>query len=641
MARAGGRRRWWRWPLYLVLALLVLVALLFVSLRTSFAREQIRTQVNGVLSSLFQGKIVIDRLGGASLLGVSGVDARVFDASGKQIVRAQGLSATASLPRLAWQFITNSERPELTIAAIHVDYADVNLREDPEVGVTIASAFLPRETSEPETPSPPGSGVRLYVENITFDGVWAHGRASGSPDLDAELRHLEASLKQSPVDGFSLDLERVELVTRGLPTGADPSGTVTGIIESPAENSGPLRLEVTLDGHAAGSPLALEASWVGDDVHAALLLPRLPASFVNQQAPGLVLQGDVALAAEIDGPLPQLDFAAEIDAAAAHLTANGYAVVAQGLELGAMVTASRVDLARVTPDAPESELGLTARVLLLEEADSQLVGSYRIDLESGRLDAQTTPPLWLAGRLQLEPDASLATSGKLGIDDPGVAVLGSYRVALPAQGSSRVALVLDAELDDPARLRAFGIQTTGMASVSAELRPTERSINARASVSLRNVDQAVLQARNVEVRAQLSGTFDDPRLHAGATLDLLSGRAHADLDYSARNQRLELFVAELDLPRLSHVLGVKLPIERGNLNLDACVTKTASMRNYALDATAKADLGPLGAVELTAKELELPNQAPTLARLGALRGELRASGKLELAELSPLLTSAG
>ncbi|HYP90081.1 MAG TPA: translocation/assembly module TamB domain-containing protein [Polyangiaceae bacterium] len=641
MARAGARRRWWRWPLYLVLVLVTLVAMLFVALRTSFAREQIRTQVNGVLASLFQGKIVLDRLGGLSLLGVSGVDARVFDAQGKQIVRAQGLSATASLPSLAWQFITNSERPQLTIASIHVDYTDVNLREDPDVGVTLASAFLPRDTSEPEKPSPPGSGVRLRVEQLTFGAIWAHGRASGSPDLDAELRRLRASLKQSPVDGFALDLERVELVTRGLPLGADPAGVVSAIVESPAEDSGPLRLEVTLDGHAAGSPLALEASWVGDDVHARVLAPRLPASFINQQASGLALQGDVAVAADVDGPLPQLDFVAEVDAAAAHLTASGYAVVAEGLELGTTITASRVDVARVALDAPETELDFTARALLLEEADSELIGSYRVDLQQGRVSAEATPPLWLAGRMQLEPDVGLRTSGRLGVDDPGASVLGSYKVSLPDQGSSRVELVLDAELDDPARLRALGIHTTGMASVSAELRPTERSVTARASVSLRRVDQAVLQARNVEVRAQLSGTFDDPRLHAAATLDVLSGRAHADLDYSASSQRLELFVADLDLPRLSHVLGVKLPIERGNVNLDACVTKTAASKNYALDATARADLGKLGAVALKATQLELPNEAPTLARLGALRGQLHASGKLELEELSPLLTSAG
>jgi hypothetical protein len=188
MARAGKARRWWRWPLYAFLSLLVLLGLLFVALRTSFAREQIRTQVNSALSSVFQGKIVLDRLGGVTLWGVEGVDARVFDAQGKQVIRVQGLSAGASLPRLAWQLITNGDRPELTIASVDVAHADVNLREDEEVGVTLASAFLPRESDEPEPPSPPDAGPRLHIPRITFDSVWVHGRASGSPDLDAELR---------------------------------------------------------------------------------------------------------------------------------------------------------------------------------------------------------------------------------------------------------------------------------------------------------------------------------------------------------------------------------------------------------------------------------------------------------------------
>ena len=61
-----------------------------------------------------------------------------------------------------------------------------------------------------------------------------------------------------------------------------------------------------------------EVSWVGDYVHAAAKLSRLPAASVNR-ALGLELDGDVALGLDADGPLPQLDFQAQIVAAAARV----------------------------------------------------------------------------------------------------------------------------------------------------------------------------------------------------------------------------------------------------------------------------------------------------------------------------------
>lgn len=641
MARPLVRRGFWRWPLYFVLGLLLLLALLFVALQTSFAREQIRTQANSALASLFQGKIVVDRLGSLSLWGVKGVDARVFDARGQQVITAQGTSVTLSLPGLIWQFVTNSDKPEIVIASVHVGHVDVRLREDEELGVTLAGAFLPRESAEPEPPSPPGSGPRVKIPSIVVDSVWAHGKAAGSPDLDVELRQMRASLQQSPSDGLLLDIDRVELVTRGLPTGADPRGTLTGIVESPAEDSGPLRLEVTLDGRAAGSPLSLEASWVGDDLHARVLLPRLPASFVNQQAPGLALDGELSLSAEVGGPLPQLDFSAVIDANAAHVTALGYAVVADGLELQASVTTSRVDLARVADGLPESELDMTAQLLLLEREPSELVGAYRFDLEQGRVAAETTPALWLTGRAKIESEGDVSAAGKLGAQEAGVQLLGSYRAALPVNGDTSVTLALDAELEDPPRLQRFGIQTAGMASVSAELRPSQNSVAARAKLSLRRVDQAQIQVRNVEVVASVSGSLDDPRVKAATTLDVLSGRAHADLDYSAREQRLELFVSDLDLPRLARNLGVESPLKQGVLNLDAKVLGKAPFRSYAVDANARAELGDLGSVKLAAKQLELPARAPSLPELSRVHGELRVAGQVELEALSALLTNAG
>jgi len=621
MARgATVRRRWWRWPLYLGLGLLVLLALLFVALRTSFAREQVRTRVNTALAALFRGRIQIERVGELTLSGVRGVDARIFDPEKRQVIRVQGLSASASLASLGWQFLVHPDQPAIDLALVHVDFADVTLREDEDLGVTLATTFLLREIPAPTAALRSSTaGPRLRIARAELDRIWAHGRVTGSPDLDADLTKLVSSLRQSGEGGFGLELERVQLTTRALPLGADPRGNVSGTIEVPKADTGPLRLEGALDGSAAGSPLALEVSWVGDYVHAAVKLPHLPSDFVNR-ASGLELNGDVALAADVDGPLPQLDFQAEMLAVGARVTASGYAVVAQGRELAVSAAATGVDLSRFSAGAPQSELGLQASALLFEADERLLVGSHRVDIERGRVAGKSTPAIWLAGKDRLDTDAGVSSSGKFGMTDPGASARGGYDISLPAGGRDSVKLSLEAKLEDPQRLAAFGIRAAGTASLSAQLLPEQRTLTGHAAVSLRHLDYSVLQARHVEAQAQVSGPLADPHLVAAATVDLLSGRAHADLDYASNKQQLDVFAANLDLPRLSQVAGLNIPIKQGKLGIDAHVKRHARAGSYRLDGTASADLGQVGSLQVLANQFELPSSLPSCAKAEATHG---------------------
>jgi len=442
-------------------------------------------------------------------------------------------------------------------------------------------------------------------------------------------------------DGFGLDLDSAMLVTRALPLGADPRGVVRGVIAVPAAGSGALRLEGTLDGEAAGSPLALEVSWVGDYLHAGVRLSRLPAAFVKR-ASGLEIDGDVALAADADGALPQLDFRGEMVAAAARVTAQGYAVVAQGRELAASVEATGVDLARISAGAPQSDLQLRASAFVFEADEGSFVGGHRLEVERGHLARMATPALWLTGKDWLDTAAGVRSLGKLGLSESGVSVRGAYDIALPTRASASVTLSLQAQLEDPERLAALGIRAAGSAALSVRMLPEEHTLNGKASVSLRHVEQAVVQARNVEVEARVSGMLSDPHLVAAATADLLSGRAHADLDYrAAGNQQLDVFATNIDLLRLSRSAGFNIPITQGKLALDAHVQRRSGSGNYRMDGGASADLGKLGAVRVVAKEFELPGASPSSAQVSAMRGELTASGEVRLETLSGLLVQAG
>ena len=641
MARAWpGVRRAARVALYVLLGLILLLALLLVALRTSFAREQARTRINSALGGLFRGRVEIERLGAVTLGGVSGVDARVFDANGEQVIRVQGLSVEASLLGLGWQFVAHGARPELALAAVHIDDADVALRDDAELGVSLASTFLPR-TPSATTAGAPASGPALRIARATFRHVWAHGQLGSSPVLDGELTQMVAALSQSPEAGFSLNLRGVELVTRGLPGGVQPRGRVTGLLVAPADARSPLRLEGKLSGSAASSPLALEASWVGDALRARVDLPRLPASFVNAQVPALRLDGDVALHAELSGDLPLLDVSAALDAAGGHVQARGYAAVAEGLELAATLEASGVDAARILPDAPASELDLRLEAFAFEQGDGDFVVAHRLDVSAGRIAGNTTPPLWLGGQGHLDAAGKLTASGRVAVKDAGLSLRGGYHVVLPADAGGVVAANLQAELDDPARLAELGVQATGHAELSGALGLPAGSLTGTAALSLRHLNHTLVQARNVELLANASGTLAQPQLHAAATLDVLSGRAHADLDYSKTRQALELFVSDVDLIRFSNIVGSKLPLEQATLGGKLCVTRQAPAAHFQLDGTVEVALGKLGATQMTATALELPNAWPRGAQWSQVQGDLLVNGSVHLEELSPLLTRLG
>jgi autotransporter translocation and assembly factor TamB len=621
---------------FLLVAISALVAVIAVTLDTPWGREQLRRQVNAALALQFQGRLELERVGHVGLSGVRGVDASVYDAAGERVVRARGVAVLASLPGILWQLLANASAPELVIASARVDYVDLTLREDEEAAVTVANAFLPRD-GEPEPEPATDTTFRLSMPRIVLGRVWAHGRVQGSPYLDVELVDVAASMSQSTTDGFVLELREAELVTRGLPLGVDPQGRLRGSIDVPADAGAALRLLGTLEGSAAGSPLSLDATWLGDHLHVAVSLPGLPAELVNREA-GLALDGSVALVAEAEGELPELDFWVELSGSAGHASAQGSVALSPLLEASAEVSLTGFDAARLVRDAPTSSLSAHARLALFERDESSFVGAYRFEVGAGSVAEQPTPALWSSGELRASEPDGLEASGRLGAAEAGVDLNGTFRVRQPPSAQPSVDVNVRASLEEPPRLAELGVLASGQASVSASL--SAGALAGKASLHLRRVDVEPLQARHVEVAATVSGTTEQPRIHAAATLGLLSGRAHADLTYTAERHSVSLFAADLDLVRLTRVLGYSSPVRSGTLGFDARVEGSSRSPRLRVEGEAAVTVGKVLQAKLSLDGIELPRSGLSLAELGKIRGALCATGNVDLAELSPLLTQA-
>ena len=637
---AGSSRR--RWPRWLVIALGVLLGLLLATasaLQTGWARELARQRINAALAPVFEGRIEIERLGRLSLGGVGGVDARIYDPQRRQVIRVQGLEARAALPSLLWQLLAK-DALRIDLDSVTIDYADVTLREDEALGVTLTSTFLPVETGS-STETDQGS-VELYIDRIALSRVWAHGSPADSPPLDLDLTELSARLSQTST-GFALELSEAKIAARALPGELAPRGNLWGSIDVPEDEDMPLRLEAYLDGSLDGSPLWLEASWVGDDLYGSLRAPKLAAAFVNARVPGLRLQGEVSLLAEAQGTLSELDVTAELDGRAGRVSLTGCALLEGGLEAYATLAAARVDLAALAEGVPETDLRVLARAMVHEQDDTGGVSvSHRVNVDAGSVAAVATPAAWVGGHLELDAAGGLDGSGQWGLDEPGAHASGQYRVALHGGSDDVVTVTARAKLEDPPRLTQLGVKAAGSASARLSLWSQRDNLDAQLAVSLRRLDYKVLQTRSVELQARASGKPAAPHVKAAASLDLLSGRAHADLSYTPQEQELALFVADVDALRLARVLGAKLPLEQGNLNIDARVRRTArDPTHVAVDGKLRADLGKAGAIQVTATELELPMAPTTRQQLTSLRGELVASGKLDLSKLHQLQNLIG
>jgi translocation and assembly module TamB len=652
-----------RFPLLALLGLgLIAPVAVWLVIQTSWAREQIRTYANTALAPLFLGKIEIDRLGQLGLWGAGGIDARIFDPQGRQVIRAQGLSAHVSLPRLLLDLIRG---PPLTLhlSAAQCDHLDVALHDDEEMGVSIGSTFLLREPSAED----PGSETTLdfSIPQISVQSLWAHGVLGSFPAIDGELRELSASLRYS-ARGFELSLEQAQLLTRGLPYALDPEGALHGQLEVPMEMERPLSLRGRLLGSVAQSPAVLEASLVGDDIDGWLHLSAIPDRSLNDRFPGLAIQGDTSLSAEVAGTLPKLQLNAEVLGEAGYGVAAGHVLVTNDFEAAASLTVSALDLSKIAKQAPVTQLDAVLTAQVSEPTPGAFSGSQRLEIQPGMVAGEATPRLLMPGRFEVS-EGSTSAHGALFTQEPGITVEGSYTLQTPASGASSVALVLEGKLQAPARLREVGILTHGKFKAEAGWAESGNVISANVNANLAQLDYRQFKTHSLKLQSRLSGSLLDPTLRATVHLQAAGGRMRGDMLWTQQNQLLKVFGADIDAAQLERCLGLNLAVEGGLLNLEATLRRahgrfegsletsarglrlrsigsgdiniSATVEHQTVSGCAQLEFNKLGSVDITATALELPAGNFDLSRLAKLHGALKAKGSVNLAQLSPLLES--
>ncbi len=498
-----------RIALWLLVGVVGLVLLVALALDLPPVRELVRKRANAELEKALVGKVTLERIGYLGFDGVGGVDATVDDPKGKRVVVLRGLGAETFWPRIVWSALTDETGIDIGIDVLSLDHSELVLRDNGSGGPTLADAFAPKPKPTPSPPEP-ATETRMRVGHIRLGHAWIHGELGGAPPIDAEVRKLDASLA---LDSKStrLALERSSIVARGLPNKVDPSGSLSARLELPtgAEPRGSARYS----GLLAGSKLDAEGGYDGKTLNALVSAPDVSRATQNL---GLAVRDATSLRVTAHGPLAELAFEGKLDGPAIRFDLRGTARIAEEKRIEAVADARDVDLARLVAGAPQSSLATHVTFGVTVPASGELSGDYRVEMPSGRVEAETTPELRTNGRVRMTKAGELRVDGELSVLEAGAPLDLAYAVRTNEAGL-RAHAELDARLDEPPRLVRLGVRTKGSLAGTADFDSATNSLAARARLRLDAVRHEAVDARAVALNAEVRGTVAAPLLDAELT----------------------------------------------------------------------------------------------------------------------------
>jgi translocation and assembly module TamB len=533
-------------------------------LDTAAARRLVATQVSNVASSSLAGDVVVEGIGSIALFPVArleGVRVRVRDADGVQVLFADGVSARVQSTALLRGALFSDGPIPVHVDAASIDHVHANLDANPAGELRLATAFQPATPEEPKPEEPPGRGVLVEAPHLRLEHAWISGTPPGAPLVDAELHELAARAHVDP-DATRAALERVRLVTRGLPMGADPRGTLSARVSMPSETGEEMGLSGVFDGAVANVTTTLEAQMDGDRVDGRLEMHDDGGDDVSAVlGEGITLRDDLTVEAKVHGVLPRIEGNLKAKLGRATAAASATVVTGDTTQVDATLGVRGVDLSRVARGAPASHLGLDAQARLAVGPEGRMDGGFELRTLPGRIEEDTVPRLDVRGELEGETVRAWAK-----VDDPRAKVDAALAV-IPrgedrvVEGDVRVIVPEIANLPGP----AAGARGRAELRASGAFGVGTQSLDAHVALRATNVEHEDRSLGDARVDAQITGTVSRPRVRLGAhTARLRAG----DIAVSAMDARADVTIGDEIVVRSAHVDAV-----RGNETLGVTASR--------------------------------------------------------------------
>jgi translocation and assembly module TamB len=473
-------------------------------------RRLVATQVNEILHEQLAGDVAIERIGSLGLHGVDGVRVRVKDPTGMQVLYVDGARVRIRALESARSFLFGKGDIAVPVDAVSIDDVDASIDGDAAGNLRLANAFAPRTPTPPKPKDPNARGVRVDAPNVALKHAWIHGVAPGAPPVDADLNGLEAHAHYD-AKLTKADLDRVDLVTRGLPRGVDPKGRVAAHLAMPSATGQKMGVEAAFEGAIAGIPTSLQGHMDGQKIDAVLDGHDATGQGMRATFGEVGIQEEVTVHAEAHGELPKVAAKAHVALGRGTADLDANVDVSDGTKAVAQLAVRHVDAHAVVPSAPVTDVNLDTHAIVAIAKSGAMKGEVQLDTLPGRAAGEALPIA------HVHADFTKETAHAVGhVVDPRATA--DFEANMTTVGTNPIVEGrLTSNVADFSRLPKVGANMKGHATITADgtVNLGTRSIDARAQVIGGGIAYGTNTVDDVNVLATAGGTMDRPVVDVG------------------------------------------------------------------------------------------------------------------------------
>ena len=471
-------------------------------------RRFLSAQVNGLLTEVLLGKLVIQRVGVLHLDRIEGVDAQVFDPEGRLVIEAHGLSARFDALALLRSLLRENALT-VHVSQASIDAAEVVLEQDEGGALGPQRAFELR----PSTPGGPSRAVEVIIDAVDIRHTWLHGALSPLSIVDADVDDLRGAFLTTP-RVTEVDVERLTIQGRGI-RGASPRGALSGRLSLPEAAWPGARASAVYDGYLGAIPVHAEGTMEDDVVRGVADVPDTEPAAFSALAPDLLHLGAPLRAhLELGGTRTALAPRVWVTLGAAEIVASGTVRLPDGeraaLRVDGEAEVRELDLHALDTRAPASRLSGRIAAELLVPPDGAATATYRVATEVGSLMGELVPAARVRGEL-----AQGALRGSAEIAERGAPTRARFSLGPRPGGSSmdQLDLQLASTIGDLNAVTRLGPLAHGSARVSVEGRVDleTRQLSARATAELRSLARGGVSLSRAALAGAVEGSLDAPR----------------------------------------------------------------------------------------------------------------------------------
>lgn len=457
---------------------------LLAYLQTASGRRLLAAKVSELVSRELVAELRIERIDVLSRERLAISDLTLFDAKGRAVLGLRGLS----VPLSPWTMLRSALEPtaRVELPRVHVEQLQLGLYRTESGGISLVDALESASPATSKTPPKASNGPRIHLPSIVIDRASARTDFGDLSRATTEFQALNVNFDSSP-QSFSLGLTTADArVSGALPLEA--KGRLRAELRFPGAT------EASFDGALGALPIHASFRLNGDDLALSSNSESIAPEAMRALIPSWPLVAPVSVRAEASGRLTAMDVRVDARAGASQLNCTGSVALSPSLKGDLSLTGSELDARLFAPSAPQTALGIDAKLELAFDSELHVAlnaRSAKSDVSGVALPETNIVAAYAGNQL----------TGTLTSLDRALPVSIDLRVT-PAGVSSFHARGQDLDL---AALAPYGLHARGHADFdgSGELRDSR--IAAQFEARIRAFQSAPLLAESTTVRAKLRG----------------------------------------------------------------------------------------------------------------------------------------